>query len=177
MDEHPFPEEHLARLVGDEGPAMALFVEMAAKYGLPLRDGDVPLSTEMNVMLTDWRVHLLDVTKTGFGGAIGFKLSQQPLASFGFWPQTPQGCDKPGYFDVFDRHPTIEVHSGRWWRSFGSRVSQLSTRVKVDGHEYAGYASQKNRKVWVLIGDIVSRALELQEKFGFYECDDHKLRR
>jgi hypothetical protein len=165
------PSELLATLVGEEGPAMTLFVEMAAKYGLPIQDGNVPLATELNVMLSDWQVHLLDITKIGFKGAIGYKRNSQPLVIFGFWPRAPQGCDEPGHFNVFDHDPLIEVRAGRTYRSFACKTAVLSAIVHVDDCDFYGYSATADKKVWTVTNEIVSRALELSEEFGYFEFD------
>lgn len=96
------PRELLDAFVGADGPPAVLFLEMAAKYGLPIKDGAVPLSTELHVRLTDWKVLFLDPSKAGFPGAIGFRRNDTfHYSAFGLWARQPYGGEK-GYITVGD---------------------------------------------------------------------------
>ncbi|MBX4216025.1 hypothetical protein KW797_03685 [Candidatus Parcubacteria bacterium] len=166
------PKVLLAALIGDEGPAATLFVEFAAKYGLPFRDGVIPLSTELNVMLTKWRVHVLDPQKAGFAGAIGFKRHQDWMAFFGLWPFVPQGA-KQGYIMAGDHDPLIQVLSGMAGMSVGD---QLCTRIRFDSDDTVLYGESWEPRFWRVVCEVVGRATELGGKSGYLRCDRRKFR-
>ena len=159
----------LANLIGGEGPAAVLFIEFAAKYGLPIMDGSVPLSTELNVMLQNWRIHLLDVTTAGFAGAIGFQRINT-VACFGLWLYAPSGA-KEGYINVGDSFPFVEVLSGASSQSAHSRTDVLSTRIRLDRNDYYCRAATRDKAVWMVVCETITRAVELAGQFEYLECD------
>ncbi|MBU6388360.1 hypothetical protein KGQ72_00555 [Patescibacteria group bacterium] len=159
----------LAKLIGEEGPATVLFIEFAARYGLPIKDGEVPLSTELNVMLQKWRVHLLDVTKAGFAGAIGFQRLSGKVACFGVWPSAPWGA-REGYISVGDSFPLIEVLSGAFSQSINSRTEVLSTKIRFDRDDRE-CRTMRDEAVWSMVCEAITRANELGRQFERLECD------
>ena len=158
----------LAELIGEEGPSAALFIEFAAKYGLPVKDGKVPLSTELNVMLQKWRVHLLDITKVGYTGAIGFQRTGR-VASFGIWPYTPSGAEE-GYISVGDSFPLIEVLSGAFPQGINSRTEVLSVKIRLD-RDGRGCQTRRDRAVWSIVCEAIMCANEFGGQFECLECD------
>lgn len=163
-------------LVGDDGPATAIFLEFAAKYGIPISDGKVPLSTELNVMLQDWRVLILDPQKAGFSGAIGFNRFYDRLAAFALWPRVPEGAEK-GYIMVGDKFPSIEILSGVSALSPQSTTDVLSTRIRFDRADITVYGTKEEKAFWKVLLEVVDRALELGSKFGYVQCDMRRLNR
>lgn len=169
-------KQRLAELVGEEGPPMALFIEFAAGYGLPIHDGKVPLSTELNVMMQKWRVLLLDESKAGFAGAIGFgKILHGRLASFGLWTRVPNGAED-GYLHVGDDSPLVEVNAGAAALSIGSIRMQLTTFINMNKNPYVWREHGHDTNVWSMVRDILSRTILLASRFDYLECsiDDLK---
>lgn len=161
------PEVLRRQLQGGDGPAARLFVEFAAKYGLPIGDWKVPLATELHVMLQDWRVHLFDVSKTNFHGAIGFR-KETDCAWFCYWLDEPTGA-RQGYVHVGDDFPILEVKCGAHSDGMYRRRERIGTRIHIGQTERFLWGTDMDRRRWEVFAEILKRAVELGEEYGYVD--------
>lgn len=111
---------------------------------------------------TNWRLyHMRELNEThklvGFAGAIGFE-EHSGKTSFVLWPRVPEG-EKPGYMDVFEPRPIIEIWAGHIavgvWAYGQGELIQDAARVSL---RELSLAARSTRLVSVILLDAYELA-------------------